>query len=163
MGLLGSLYYIWKNGVKDIAAVYNLEFCGQGDTLTIWPVDRRDDTDAIRGVEKAATELAIRRQRLDMPWALQSSDHLPFRLAGYKNAISLSMLPGDGIALLEERLDGASTAGLLAGRRPKLPEPFSVFHTAEDTSARLDEEPLQMMLSLVLELAGGGKADNPAG
>jgi hypothetical protein len=98
-----------------------------------------------------------------MSWALQSSDHLPFRMAGYKEAISLSMLPGDGIALLRERLNGVTTAGLMTGRRPELPEPFSVFHTAEDTSARLGEEPLKTMLALVLELAGGDQADNPAG
>jgi hypothetical protein len=163
MGLLGSLYYIWKNSLKDITAVYNLEFCGQGNTLAIWPVGRRGDTAAVRGVEKVATRLAIPWRRLDMPWALQSSDHLPFRLAGYKEVISLSMLPGDGISLLKERLEGATTAGLLAGRRPELPEPFSFFHTGEDTSARLSEEPLQTMLSVVLELAGGDKADSPAG
>lgn len=162
MGLLGSLYYIWKNSLKDIAAIYNLEFCGQGDTMVIWPVGRGGDTAAVRGAEKAATRLAIPWQRLDMPWALQSSDHLPFRLSGYKEAISLSMLPGDGIALLRERLGSATTAGLLTGRRPELPVPFSVFHTAEDTSARLSEEPLGAMLAVVLALAGGGKADSPA-
>lgn len=161
MGLLGSLYYIWKNSLKDIAAIYNLEFCGQGDTMVVWPVGRQGDTAAVREAEKAATRLAIPWQRLDMPWALQSSDHLPFRLAGYKEAISLSMLPGDGMALLRERLDGVTTAGLLAGRRPELPEPFSVFHTAEDTSARLSEEPLGTMLAVVLALAGGGQADSP--
>ena len=77
------------------------------------------------------------------------------RLAGFKNAISLSMLPGDQMTLLEERLDGVSTASLLVGRRPDLPEPFSFFHTENDTSARLSEGPLGTMLSLVLELAGG--------
>jgi hypothetical protein len=65
------------------------------------------------------------------------------------------MLPGDGMSLLKERLNGVTAAGLMTGRRPELPEPFSVFHTAEDTSARLGEEPLQMMLALVLALAGG--------
>lgn len=155
MGLLGSLYYIWKNSLKDIAAIYNLEFCGQGDTMVVWPVDRQGDTAVVRNVEKVAARLATPWQRLDMPWALQSSDHLPFRLSGYKEAISLSMLPGDGMALLRERLDSATTAGLLTGRRPELPAPFSFFHTAEDTSARLSEEPLQTMLALVLALAGG--------
>ena len=28
LGLLGSLYYIWKTGVKDVAFMCNLEFCG---------------------------------------------------------------------------------------------------------------------------------------
>ena len=163
MGLLGSLYYIWKNSLKDITAIYNLEFCGQGDTMVIWPVDRSGDTAAVRGAERAAARLAIPWQRLDMPWALQSSDHLPFRLSGYKEVISLSVLPGDGISLLKERLDSATTVGLLTGRRPELPEPFSIFHTAEDTSARLSEEPLQTMLALVLALAGGDKTDSPAG
>ncbi len=163
MGLLGSLYYIWKNSLKDIAAIYNLEFCGQGDTMVVWPVDRQGDTAVVRKVEKVAARLDISWQRLDMPWALQSSDHLPFRLSGYKEAISLSMLPGDGMALLRERLASATTAGLLTGRRPELPAPFSFFHTAEDTSARLSEEPLQTMLALVLALAGGDQADSPAG
>jgi hypothetical protein len=67
------------------------------------------------------------------------------------------------MALLRERLDSATTAGLLTGRRPELPAPFSFFHTAEDTSARLSEEPLQTMLALVLALAGGDQADSPAG
>ena len=37
-GLLGSLYYVWKANVQNISAVYNLEFCGWGDCLGIWPV-----------------------------------------------------------------------------------------------------------------------------
>jgi hypothetical protein len=107
--------------------------------------------------------LAIPWRRLDIPWAIQSSDHLPFKLVGFKEAISLSMLPGDCISMLEERLDSTTTAGLLAGRRPELPEPFSVFHTEEDTSVRLSEEPLRMMLTVVRELAGGDKTDSSIG
>jgi len=37
LGLLGSLYYVWKNNMQNISAIYNLEFCGLGDTLGVWP------------------------------------------------------------------------------------------------------------------------------
>jgi hypothetical protein len=140
MGLLGSLYYVWS---------------GQGDCLAIWPVNHRGDSAAAGEVEKAAKRLSVSWRWLDIPWALQTSDHLPFRLTGFKNVISLSILPSDQMMLLDESLNGVSTASLLAGHLLNLPEPFSLFHTKNDTSVHLSEGPLVTMLSLVLELATG--------
>ncbi|MCP4612676.1 MAG: Zn-dependent exopeptidase M28, partial [Planctomycetes bacterium] len=31
LGLLGSLYYALKSDLRNIRAVYNLEFCGMGE------------------------------------------------------------------------------------------------------------------------------------
>lgn len=44
LGLLGSLYYVLKNNLRNISAVYNLEFCGVGEFLAVWPVKSYEKT-----------------------------------------------------------------------------------------------------------------------
>ena len=156
LGLLGSLYYIWKNDLRNIAAVYNLEFCGLGDCLGVWPVRAgRAGLAAIKEVEKAAIRRDIPFQPVDIPWPFLTSDHLPFRLRGMANAITLSLLPAGQVSDLRRQLAGISIPRLLIGRQPALPEPFSVIHTHKDTSSRLSENSLRLMLSLLLELIQG--------
>ncbi len=38
LGLLGSLCYAYKTDLRNLVAVYNLEFCGSGGFLAIWPI-----------------------------------------------------------------------------------------------------------------------------
>ena len=44
LGLLGSLCYAFTTNMKNISAVYNLEFCGVGDCLAIWPIGHKEST-----------------------------------------------------------------------------------------------------------------------
>ncbi|MDP2931561.1 MAG: M28 family peptidase, partial [Chloroflexota bacterium] len=156
LGLLGSLYYVWRNDLRQLAAVYNLEYCGRGELLGVWPVRPREvDLAAVREVAEAAARLALPFQTVHIPWPLLSSDHLSFRLKGMANAITLSLLPQSQVPALENLLTGVSIPRLLTGRRPVLPEPLLIVHTPGDNSSRLSESSLQLMLSLVLELIEG--------
>ncbi|MBT9142942.1 MAG: hypothetical protein DDT32_00945 [Syntrophomonadaceae bacterium] len=153
LGLLGSLYYACKTNLQSIAAVYNLEFCGSGDFLAIWPIKSKEtNLPAFREVEKAASRLALPLKSAHIPWLLLSSDHLSFRLKGFANAVTLSLLPRSQVPILEGLLSKVSLSKLLVGRRPVLPEPLSLIHSDKDTSANLNEDSLRLALSVLLEL-----------
>ena len=153
LGLLGSLYYTLRNDLRNISAVYNLEFCGMGDVLAIWPVKGHESgLPAVRQVEMAAHRLGLESRSTHIPWFIFSSDHLAFRVRGIPSAITLSLLPYSRIESTGSRLAGWSFTRFLRGHRPLLPEPLSYIHTAEDTSSKLTEDSLQLMLSLLLEL-----------
>ena len=153
LGLLGSLCYACKANLRSIAAVYNLELCGSGDFLAIWPVKAKETSlPALREVEKAASRLALPFKSAHIPWPFLSSDHLSFRLRGLANALTLSLLPQSQVPTFESLLSRVSLLKLLAGRRPVLPEPLSFIHSDKDTSSNLSENSLRLMLSLSLEL-----------
>jgi Zn-dependent M28 family amino/carboxypeptidase len=153
LGLLGSLYYVWKTGLRNVAAVYNLEFCGQGDFLGIWPIKGNEiNLAAVKQVKAVALKLGVPFRSAHIPWQLFSSDHLSFRLRGFSNAVTLSLLPSSQIPALEEMLATMSFARLLTGKRPVLPEPLSYIHSRSDNSARIEERSLELMLSLLLGL-----------
>jgi hypothetical protein len=155
LGLLGSLFYVWKNSMKNISAVYNLEFCGLGDLLAVWPIKNRQIIPALHNVEIAASRLGLPLKIAHIPWLLLSSDHLSFRLKGVKNALTLSLLPAEQAGVLEDSLSKMGLLRLLTGRRPALPKPLDVVHSSEDTSYNIDESSLNLMLSLLLELLSG--------
>jgi Zn-dependent M28 family amino/carboxypeptidase len=153
LGLLGSLYYAWKTDLQNVASVYNLEFCGQGDFLVIWPIKGKEiNLAAVRRVQAVASRLGVPFQSAHIPWQLFSSDHLSFRLRGFANAVTLSLLPSGQVPILGEMLATMSFPKLLIGQRPILPEPLSYIHSHRDNSAKLDEKSLGLMLSLLLGL-----------
>lgn len=153
LGLLGSLFYVFKTNLRDISAVYNLEFCGLGDFLVVWPIKGKDtQLPAFREVEKAASQLALPFKAAHVPWPLLSSDHLSFRLRGFSNAVTLSLLPQGHLPDLENILSKISLWKLLARKLPVLPEPLSSIHSYKDTSSELNEKSLRLMLSLLFEL-----------
>jgi len=153
-GLLGSFHYVWKNGLREVAAVYNLEFCGMGDYLGVWPIRSKEKLlHAFQEVEKAAARLALPMRAAHIPWFILSSDHLPFRLRGLPDALTLSLFPSSQVPLPEKWL--ADLPRLLFRRRQVWPEPLSTIHTARDTSSRLSEGSLELMLTLLLELSEG--------
>lgn len=149
LGLLGSFCYIHKEGRNKIEEVYNLEFCGRGDVVTLWPVGKHDNRRTIKRTEEAANRLSLRCTSGYVPWYIISGDHLPFRLRGI-DAITLSMLPGEDLERLErsfKEYNGNIFHGLKS-----LPGPLSAIHTLEDNSKQLDESALRKMLSLMLEI-----------
>ncbi|UCD09734.1 MAG: M28 family peptidase [Dehalococcoidales bacterium] len=153
LGLLGSLFYISKNSMQNISAVYNLEFCGLGDSLAIWPIKNRQmKLSALHQVEMAALRLELPLKTAQIPWLFLSSDHLPFRLKGLKNALTLSLIPKDQVGVLEKSLSRVSLLKLLTGQRPTLPKPLNIIHSIADTSDNINENSLSLMLSLVREL-----------
>ncbi len=153
LGLLGSLYYVLRTSLRNVSAIYNLEFCGQGDFLGIWPVKGKEiHLKVVKQIEIAALRLGLPFKSVHIPWQLLSSDHLSFRLKGFSNAVTLSLLPTSQVSLLEKLLENISLAKLLTGWRPVVPEPLARIHGKDDTSSYVDESSLQLMLSLLLEL-----------
>jgi hypothetical protein len=153
LGLLGSLSYVCKTNLRTVSAVYNIEFCGQGDFLAIWPVKGREmHLAAVQQVEKAASRLELPFKAAHIPWLFLSSDHLSFRLKGFSNAVTLSLLPSSQVAVMDRLLETISIFKLLRGQWPSLPAPLSHIHSNEDTSSRLNEGSLKLMLSLLIEL-----------
>lgn len=153
LGLLGSLYYVFRNDLHNIEAVYNLEFCGLGDSLSIWPVKgKKKDTLAVKIAEKAAATLNMEVKLAHVPGLLLSSDHLPFRLRGVSNSITLSLLPADELPMLEQFVSNLNVPRLLIGRRPTMPGVLSRVHKDSDDSSRLSEDSLRLMLSLLVEI-----------
>lgn len=148
LGLLGSMYYILRSNLRNVAMVYNLEFCGMGDFLAIWPTKNNHTA---KEVEQAAAQLSLPFELAHIPGLFLTSDHLSFRLRGVP-ALSLSLIPISQVAILKRFLDGLSIPKLLIGQRPPLPEPLCYIHTSKDTSSRLNENSLGLMLSLLLEI-----------
>ncbi len=114
--------------------------------------NKEKDLPAVRAAKKAAADLKLDFRLAHIPWLLLSSDHLSFRLRGRANAVTLTLLPTSQAPLLEKMIAGLSVRGLLARRRPVLPAPLSVVHTARDDSSRLSEDSLRLMLSILLKI-----------
>ena len=156
LGLLGSLFYVLKNNMRNISAVFNLEFCGSGDSLGIWPIrNSQVELPALRRVKIASLRLGIPFKTAHIPWLLLSSDHMSFRLKGVRNALTLSLLPKDQVSVLEDSLSKLSFLKLLTGQRPSLPKPLDIVHSSDDTSDNISENSLRLMLSLLLEVISG--------
>ncbi len=152
-GLLGSLYYVFRNNLRDISAVYNLEFCGTGDCCTIWPIKNyQKDLAAYKAVERAAAALKLDLNAAHIPWLLFSSDHLSFRLKGLPNAVTLSLLPIEQIPAVKNLVSNLNLHRILSGRKPLLPGVLASLHTPEDTVSHLSEGSLKLMLSLLIDI-----------
>jgi Zn-dependent M28 family amino/carboxypeptidase len=153
LGLLGSFHYVLHNNLSNVEGVYNLEYCGQGDFLSVWPVRTKErDTLAVKCVEKAAADLTVDLKLAHIPWLLLSSDHLPFRIRGITNSVTLTLLPSSQLPALERLISSLKITVLLSGKKPTLPQPLALIHTNGDTSSRLNENSLRVMLSLLLEI-----------
>ncbi len=153
LGLLGSLRYAFGQSLRDMSAVYNVEYAGMGDALGIWPVKPRQvNLGTVLTAQEAATKLGISCGVAHIPWLLMSSDHLSFRLKGFANAVTLSLMPSADIPALEQFTRQLSVGRLLARGRPRLPEPLAHIHSPRDTSDRLNEESLQLMLKVLIEI-----------
>ena len=149
------MYYVLRNRLRNVEAVYNLEFCGLGDCLSIWPVKNTEkNLPVVKTVEKVAADLKIDTKSAHIPWLLLSSDRLSFRLRGVSNSITLTLLPGSQLPEFEKMISSLSIPKLLTGKKPVLPQPLSSIHTSKDTSSLLNENSLRLMLSILLEIVG---------
>ena len=153
LGLLGSFSYVLGNDVKRVLAAFNLEFCGLGDSLAIWPVKPREiPLPAVRCAQRSASLLNVPSRSGHLPWVFLSSDHLPFRLAGVRNSVTLSLLPAEQLPVLEAFVRSLSVPKLLSGHRPPLPGVLGRIHKSVDDSSTLSEDSLELMVSLLVQI-----------
>ena len=128
-------------------------FAGKAMSSASGPVKSRErDLPAVRQAVAGASQMKMQYRTAHIPWPFICSDHLPFRLKGYSNAVTLSLLPAGQIPALEGLMSSVNLRDLLAGRRSTLPEPLCCMHSSEDTSARLSERSLRSMELLLLNL-----------
>jgi Zn-dependent M28 family amino/carboxypeptidase len=153
LGLLGSLYYVLSNTLTDVGSVCNIELCGRGEFLGIWPVkEKQEQLEVVRSVQIAAEELQISYKTLHIPWFLFSSDHLSFRLRGFQNAVTLSLIPHAQVASFKSLLSGVRISHIIRRNKSLWPELIESRHTALDDSRHISESSLSLMLSLLLKL-----------
>lgn len=112
----------------------------------------RKNLPVFKAVEIAAARLKLGSKAAHIPWLLLSSDHLSFRIKRVSNAVTLSLIPIAQLPAFENLISGLSVPKLLIGRKPVIPEVLSSIHTAADTTSRLNEDSLRLMLSLLLEI-----------
>jgi len=155
---LGSRKYVSKIGVKDIAGVFCLELCGFGDSVAIWPV--ADEDKGSRMLEEVTSALAARKIRYELIPRLPgfTSDFMPFRKAGVRDAFCFTAAPsGQRDKLLRTfstpilKLLFTVEIPKLLGMTKHLPEMIRYYHTRHDTADTLSEDSLQMMVRAMYE------------
>jgi hypothetical protein len=154
VGLLGSFHYVLNTNLQSLTMMYNIEHCGEGDTLIFWPIDKKMITcEALLLAEKVAKHLNYKTAPLDLPWAFMTSDHFPFRIRGVRNSLTISVLPHSAIDVAIRTIEKTSIFSFLLGHYPELPPPFSRFHTKNDTSCYIKRDALYKMQKMTQGLA----------
>ncbi|MBI4304509.1 MAG: M28 family peptidase [Chloroflexi bacterium] len=105
IGCLGSWAYVRKHGVSNIIGMYNLELCGQGDTIAIWPVKFHHNS-TLNILEDVLKEKSIPYGRVNIFRYLFSSDHLHFRRRGLEEAFGISAVPSQDAEALRRFAEG---------------------------------------------------------
>ncbi|MBI4333218.1 MAG: M28 family peptidase [Chloroflexi bacterium] len=100
-GCWGSQAYLREHSPEDVRAVYNLEWCGEGDFVALWPVDRGvKQTAAFKVLEKVLLDRGYPYDTATVSRLVVSSDHCSFRSRGIPGAFALSLLPREEVELL---------------------------------------------------------------
>ena len=154
LGLLGSCWYVIKNNIQKLEAAYNLEFVGNGDILAVWPVKQTAATlSAVQTIKIAAEKVKVPVHLAHIPWVFLSSDHLAFRLKGMRNSITISLIPSTYQTVMTDFFSKLNVLKMIFTGRPAMPEPLSQLHEKRDTSQHITEDSMQLILSVLLEVA----------
>lgn len=154
LGCWGSRAYLKDYRIDGIAAVYNLEWCGQGDLVGIWPVNEHTrQTAAFKILQKVMVQKGCRHRAANLWPLIVSSDHSSFRQKGVEGSFSLSILPENEAEALHHFFSSLREAIkflLFHGNRRRLqPALFRRLHTAEDSSRYLDESSMRLAFDVV--------------
>ena len=154
-GRLGSRAYVEKHHeeLQNMIAVYNLELCGIGNMLGIWPVTAENkDSLALEVLKKVADKLKVYYEEAGTLLGF-FADYESFREAGIKDAFCLTAVPSEEKDLLREYVEKQSlqliARNILALFIPKyeIPTPklLQHYHNKEDKAIYLDETTLRMI------------------
>ncbi len=164
LGCYGSRAYLRNHSSKNVAAMYNLEWCGEGNLVGLWPVNARTrQSAAFRVLEKVLDEKGCRHQAADLWPLIVSSDHSSFRRKGIDGSFSLSILPESEAEALERFFSSRWEAFrflLSPGNTLRLKSSlFRRLHTQEDKAGYLDESSLRLAFEVVQDtLAAWGRS-----
>ncbi len=154
---IGSSVYVGEYGVRNLDAVIDLEMCGIGDAVGIWPTEGAEDS-VLLSVTKDL--LAQRGVRFDTAAQVPGfyADYLPFREAGVLESICLTAFPWkERKKLFRFAVSGRSSLALryLAWTYlhiNTIPSIFRHYHSQMDGSQFLSESALEMMADVVHQL-----------
>ncbi len=149
-GLLGSKAYIQQEGVKDIAAVLNMEMVGQGSIPTLWPYDHQSSAYCQILKESAADAHFV-------PYTHgHSGDHQNFLDAQVQNSICLTLIHEEDRQMLEDItrvLEHSSLVDpLIIMRKISASHTFRTYHRDSDTIEHIREDSLQLAQQIVLNV-----------
>ena len=163
---VGSGIYVEEFGVEDTLAVVNLELCGMGDAVAIWPIEGAEDQPML----KQMTGLL---QTLEIPWEFGKrvsgfyADYLPFRKAGLASSYCLTSFHWKDRDQLM-KMSEASYRNLFLRytawkylRLPLVPRIFRHYHNGKDRSEFVSQKTLTMMSDLVYRIVMHINFPNP--
>ena len=154
-GCVGSRAYLRAHGLDRTVALYNLEFCGLGDMVGIWPAGEGDrDISALNSLQQVLKGQGVPYALARVPAILFSGDHRPFRQQGLRGALTLSLVPREEEVLLRSFARSPWSAfRLWAARRRggegRVPLLFQRLHTPEDKAEYLREDSLALMAEVL--------------
>lgn len=153
LGTAGSAAFVRDHPLTDLLAVYNLEFCGQGDTVALWPVAPGEGGLAVDNAIGTLKEMGCPYAAAPVSAWLFSSDHRPFRRRGFPDAITLSVVPSGAVDELRRFAASPWAALKLAlGGRSRVPDFLRRIHTHRDTSEHLSEASLRLASQAVYRM-----------
>lgn len=154
---LGSTKYVEEFGVEGLHAVIDLEMCGIGDAVGIWPVKGMEERPMVLQI----SEMLLRMQiNFDYGYQVPGfyADYEPFRQAGFLDSYCLTVFDWAERDLVRA-FSEASHSELVARyvgwktlKQPLVPRLFQHYHTSADRSEFMSEDALAMMSDVVVEL-----------
>lgn len=154
---IGSSVYVSQSGIRDVQAVIDLEMCGIGDAVGIWPVEGVERSTVVCETRELLTRLGV---RFDSAGRVPGfyADYVPFREAGLTESICLTTFPWKERKKLF-RFAVSGRPGLLMRyllwkylRINTVPTIFRHYHSDSDRSEFVSESSLQMMVDVVSQL-----------
>lgn len=154
---VGSAHYVIDFGIQGLHAVIDLEMNGMGDAVGIWPAHGVEDRPLLKEI---ASVLEERKIQYDYGKHIPGfyADYLPFRDAGFPDAICLTTFHwrerktlfafGEGSRrMVQLRYFAWKTL-----RLNTVPTIFKHYHTSADRSEFLSEDTLRMMSDAVYRI-----------
>jgi hypothetical protein len=154
---LGSTKYVEEFGVEGLHAVIDLEMCGIGDAVGIWPVKGMEDRPMVLQISEMLSRMQI---PYDYGYQVPGfyADYEPFRSAGFLDSYCLTVFDWAERDLVRA-FSESSHAELVARyvgwktlKRPVVPRLFQHYHTSADRSEFISEQALAMMSDVVVQL-----------
>ncbi len=163
---LGSSKYVEEYGIEELHAVIDLEMCGIGNAVGIWPLEGIKDRPMVVQISELLRRLDI---HFDYGYCVPGfyADYEPFREAGFVDAYCLTLFDWAERDLVRAFSEASRPelmvrfAGWKTFKLPVVPKIFQHYHTAADRSEFISEEALQMMSKVVVELANELGASSP--
>lgn len=145
LGLIGSQKYLEAHRTKPIAAMFNFDVNGYGDTVLFGPSDRKENA----GVRRTLLQTCAAEGRSCIAFPqMPPGDERPFAAAGIPT-LSIAVLPAVEAHQTWLLVNGGRSSGLAEGFLPAI---LRTIHTADDTAAKVDGEAMAGMLRFALSL-----------